>query len=67
MLKRMLYGAVALGAFGVAFQLIWGLIKDSEPWWDTRLVVLMVLTGVAGGYFDHRRKARRDKGAKKST
>lgn len=58
MLKRMILGAVVLGAIGIAFQLVVGALFADEPLWSTPLVTVMALTGIAGGYFDTRREGR---------
>lgn len=58
MLRRMLVGGLAFGAVAVAYQLIRGLLSEAEPLWDASLTLVLVLTGVAGGWFDFRRTRR---------
>lgn len=59
MLRRTLGGGLIVGSIGVGFQLIRGLLVDSEPLWDTGLAIAMVLIGLGGGYLDHRRSVAR--------
>lgn len=60
MLKRVAIGLVGFAAIAIAYQALMGLVfTETQPYWDTGIVVLLSAIGALHGYQRYRREYKK--------